>query len=96
MSANCPLFLFSSQPRKAGSERAYEISRSPCVPKSTYVFDRFMVVSEVFAPDDGSPVQMTNDWAPSVYLDAQDFRDAYFQVMKPTHYTLWKLSAARR
>ena len=86
--------VYSRNPANRGDK--WTVHAVAVLLKSTYVWDRFVVVSEVFAPDDGTPVQMTNDWGLGFYLDAQDFRDAYFQVMKPSHYTLWKLSAAPR
>jgi hypothetical protein len=64
--------------------------------KSTHLWDPFVVVSEVFAPDDGEDVQMTDDWVLSCYRYPQDFKDRYFECMKPDKYTLWKLSAAVR
>ena len=86
--------VYSRNPAARGNK--WTVHAVAVLLKSTYVFDRFMVVSEVFAPDDGTPIQMTNGWGLGFYLDVQDFRDAYFQVMKPSHYTLWKLSAAQR
>jgi len=64
--------------------------------KSTWAFDRFMVVSEVFAPDDGRGVRMIRGWSLAYFADPQDFKDSYAGVMPATQYTLWKLSAAAR
>jgi hypothetical protein len=64
--------------------------------KSSYQFDPFVVVSEVFAPDDGRELQMTLGWKLAFYQGAQDFRDHYQCGMSPTEYSLWKLSSEQR
>lgn len=62
--------------------------------KSSSIWDRFIVVSEAFA--DGSGLKMTTGWKVAAYESAQDFKDAYFNCMPPSKYTLWKLSATPR
>lgn len=86
--------VYSRNPARRGKK--WTVHAAAVLMKSVWVWDRFVVVSEVFAPDDDKDAEMTMDWGLSCYLDAQDFKDAYFQVMPPSHYTLWKLSAARR
>lgn len=64
--------------------------------KSTWPFDRFVVVGEVFAPDAGRGVRMARGWALSYFADPQDFKIRHAAVMPATRYTLWKLSAQAR
>lgn len=86
--------VYSRDPARRG--RKWTVHAVAVLLKSTYVWDPFVVVSEVFAPDDGSDERMTDDWALACYSGAQDFKDSYFQVMSPKHYTFWKLRATPR
>jgi len=54
--------------------------------------DKFLLVSEVFAPDDGKPLRMNKGWKVAAYNDAADFKKHYSGVMPSSRYALWKLS----
>ncbi|SDR61783.1 hypothetical protein [Paraburkholderia tuberum] len=86
--------VYSLNPAQRGNQ--WTVHAVAVLLKSVYVWDRFIVVTEMFAPDHGSDVEMKNDWSLSCYLDAQDFKDTYSYLMKPAKYTLWKLSAMPR
>ncbi|RZF30404.1 hypothetical protein EVC45_07950 [Paraburkholderia sp. UYCP14C] len=86
--------VYSLNPNRRGTQ--WTVHAVAVLLKSTSVWDRFIVVTEMFAADDGSDVEMKNDWSLSCYLDAQDFEDNFSQIMKPTKYPLWKLSAVPR
>jgi len=86
--------VYSRKP--SGRGKNWTVHAVAVLLKSTSVWDPFIVVSEVFAPDDGSTVQMTTDWDLACFLGAQDFKDSYFSCMPTSKYTLWKLSAATR
>jgi len=86
--------VYSLRPDRRG--KAWTCHAVAILLKSLSPFGPFVVVSEVFAPDDGSDVQMTQQWGLGFYQHAQDFRDAYAKCMPPSKYTLWKLSAAHR
>jgi hypothetical protein len=78
------------------SEGAWTVHAVAVLLNSTYVWDPFLVVSEVMAPDDGRRIGMTADWDLSVYKNAQDFKDSDPRAVPSDTYTLWKLSAADR
>lgn len=64
---------------------------------STKATDRFLVVSEVFAPDleDDPDVDMSSDWHVRFFRDAADFKAHYSSVMPASKYTLWKIATAK-
>jgi len=86
--------VFTSQ--RARPDNLWTVHAVAVLLKSTWPFDRFMVVSEVFAPDDGRGVRMIRGWSLGFYVDPQDFKESYAGVMPSAQYTLWKLSAAAR
>ncbi len=85
--------VYSKDPtrRRAGDWKIHAVA---VLLKSTSPFDPFLLVSEVFAPDDGSDIQMTADWNVACYSNPMDFREHYKQCMPAAKYSLWKLSAA--
>lgn len=85
--------LIWSHGEKARENGDWKLHAVAVLLRSTYVFDPFMAVSEVFAPDIDEAIEMKNDWKLAFYQNAQEFRDNYRGCMPPQNYSLWKIKA---